>query len=219
MTSCADPGGQVHFPQPLFVRRRTVFHGLACAGALWLGTPSDLSCTVAFAVVLLGLTVRIWALSYICKDDEITATGPYAIVRHPLYVGNALMTIGLCLAANNVYATLVVVALLAPVYWATIRFEEWKLTERFGSGYTNYARRVPALVPLLRWPAQSLSLGARRRRPMKLLLHIAVTLVFLGLFVVKEDVVEYGSGVELATVWGLGIPHASSAAPGRDLGG
>ena len=49
-------------------------------------------------IAVLGILVRLWASGFVVKNKELSTTGPYGLVRHPLYTGNILMLIGYCLA-------------------------------------------------------------------------------------------------------------------------
>jgi len=168
-------------------RRRNLFHGVVYAVALWLATPSQATFLAALIVVLVGLSIRVWALTFLHKDAVLTVAGPYAMVRHPLYVGNALMTVALCLAANNFLATVLVIVVLASVYWITLRLEERRLFALFGDDYLEYRRRVPAFVPRLCWRPECWTIGPTGRNPVRILLHYSITIAFLLLFVVKDD--------------------------------
>jgi Phospholipid methyltransferase len=69
------------------------------------------------------------------------------MVRHPLYVANGIIVIGLALFMHGVIAP-VVVTVLTVVYYACIAWrEEQFLLERFGPSFREWAKRVPAMVP------------------------------------------------------------------------
>ncbi|HUT86260.1 MAG TPA: methyltransferase, partial [Elusimicrobiales bacterium] len=48
-------------------------------------------------IISLGEAIRLWASGYLKKDKELAVTGPYRIVRHPLYVGSFLIALGFTL--------------------------------------------------------------------------------------------------------------------------
>jgi len=52
--------------------------------------------------IMFGEMVRLWASGYLVKLDEVTTSGPYSIVRNPLYAGTFMMAIGLCLLSESV---------------------------------------------------------------------------------------------------------------------
>ncbi|MGQ9778865.1 MAG: methyltransferase family protein [Bacillota bacterium] len=51
----------------------------------------------ALVLVGLGMAVRLWAAGYIHKNEEVTTSGPYGLVRHPLYLGSFCLGLGLSL--------------------------------------------------------------------------------------------------------------------------
>lgn len=89
-----------------------------------------------------------WALVARTRDDhELVQTGPFAYVRHPIYVALFCYVVALAVA----YGHLASLILAVPVYWfATwmrIRHEEAILHEQFGPAYEAYAARVKRFVP------------------------------------------------------------------------
>lgn len=83
---------------------------------------------------------------------RLNISGWYSVVRHPLYLGNALMWLGVALLPRNVWA-LAVVALFFWVYYERIMLaEEAFLRDRFGEAYLEWSKRTPAFVPAFsRW--------------------------------------------------------------------
>lgn len=98
-------------------------------------------------VILIGEGVRIWSSGYLNKDRVLVQDGPYALIRHPLYLGNLLIGLGFALMTHS--WLLVVFFLLAygTIYSATIVEEEKGLGNRFGEAYTGYVRRVSRFLP------------------------------------------------------------------------
>ena len=123
---------------------------------------------VAFAGALLALTGALfaaWAKARlgrlfspqlgIQKDHSLVTTGPYAVVRHPIYLGLIDFVIGSALFWNDV-ALLAVAGILALCFAAQLRIEERFFAQHFGAEWEEYRARTPALFPRL-W-----SLGRRR---------------------------------------------------------
>ena len=69
-------------------------------------------------------------------------TGIYARTRNPIYVGDAVIYLGIAVATGSWLALLVLPALIAVMNRFVIAREERYLTERFGTAYTAYAARV-----------------------------------------------------------------------------
>jgi len=106
-----------------------------------------------------GLAVRTWAVVHLGNAftwhidpdaaDEVITTGPFAMVRHPSYVGAFFIYVG-AVCFLQAWWTLPCALVLIPIAFARrIRFEERALSERFGSGYAEYCRQVGAVIPKL----------------------------------------------------------------------
>ena len=98
------------------------------------------------AVAFVGEAIRIWAAGHLEKGREVTMSGPYRLTRHPLYLGSALIGIGLAIASANWWVAALVLSYLAVTLTAAIRTEEAHLTEKFGAAYPDYrdGRAAPA---------------------------------------------------------------------------
>lgn len=90
-----------------------------------------------------------WSLqARVLEHHELIRRGPYRIVRHPIYTGMFGMLIASALAHGH-WLGLVIASLI--YYLGTvmrIRSEEKLLREQFGSEYEEYAREVPAFIPV-----------------------------------------------------------------------
>jgi protein-S-isoprenylcysteine O-methyltransferase Ste14 len=116
------------------------------AWAFWIGA----------LITALGLLFTVWARVYLGRnwsgvvtikhDHELIDSGPYALVRHPIYTGLLVAFIGSAVARGEWRGVLAVVIAWAAL-WRKLRLEERWMTERFGEGYVAYCQRVPALVP------------------------------------------------------------------------
>jgi len=111
---------------------------------------------LAALITAAGLLFAVWARVHLARnwsgtvtikrDHELIASGPYAIVRHPIYTGLLAAFIGSAMARGEWRGVLAVLVVWA-AFWRKLRLEERWMTERFGERYTAYKRRVPALVP------------------------------------------------------------------------
>jgi protein-S-isoprenylcysteine O-methyltransferase Ste14 len=110
------------------------------------------------AMTAAGELVRLFSVHHIgvisrTRSDRLgplITTGPFRIVRNPLYVGNLLVWVGFALTARLPWAAPVIAALLLVEYHLIVRWEESRLEERYGSAYRNYVAGVPRWLP--RWP-------------------------------------------------------------------
>ncbi|MGA2372136.1 MAG: isoprenylcysteine carboxylmethyltransferase family protein [Candidatus Korobacteraceae bacterium] len=110
------------------------------------------------AITAGGLLFSVWARRHLGKnwsqavtlkeDHELITTGPYALVRHPIYTGLLLGFIG-CAVARGEWRGLIAVALVFVALWRKLRLEEKWMRAQFGASYESYSRHVAALVPYI----------------------------------------------------------------------
>lgn len=119
---------------------------LVLAGvAVTLAFASSVFCLLAVRTLGKQWTYR----ARVIEGHELIATGPYAVVRNPIYLG----MLGMILATGLVYSRwwnlLAAVVFFLIGNRIRIRAEENLLRETFGSQFDDYARRVPAFLPRL----------------------------------------------------------------------
>jgi protein-S-isoprenylcysteine O-methyltransferase Ste14 len=113
--------------------------GFLCAGvALALVRPSWVSWCAGASLAFIGELLRVWAAGHIDKGREITRSGPYRFLRHPLYVGSTLIGVGFALASRHTAVWLLTMTYLAVTLAAAVRTEERTLDERFAGAYAEY---------------------------------------------------------------------------------
>lgn len=115
------------------------------------GTAHHLMMSAAWALFIAGALVRFWATLYIGgrKSKSVIQQGPYARVRHPLYVGSFLLAISCALFLESM--TILggsVLAAFAYAFWS-IPMEERKLLRQFGDDYRRYSLSTPRFFPKL----------------------------------------------------------------------
>jgi len=124
---------------------------LPSTSLIWAGVP----------IVAAGELLRLWAVHHIgvisrTRSDRLGPlidSGPFSIVRNPLYLGNILLWVGFAVSARLLWLAPIIVLLLAFEYHAIVRWEEQLLTARIGAAYGDYTRRVPRWLPAFRVPA------------------------------------------------------------------
>lgn len=128
------------------------FH-LAGLLLLLISHPTPRSVAVGSFPVLAGLTIRSWGAGHLVKTERFTVSGPYAHVRHPLYLGSFLIAVGFALMLSGWSTN---IALAALVGWFFLyyfphkeRVEANRLEQRYGEVYARYRVAVPPLLP--RW--------------------------------------------------------------------
>lgn len=104
--------------------------------------------------VVLGAAIRSWGAGHLVKNDELTISGPYAHLRHPLYFGTLAVATGFVLMIGG-WLGLALLAIVWP--WFAIQYfprkeksESARLEAIYGEAFRAYRSAVPALWPRLR---------------------------------------------------------------------
>jgi len=123
------------------------------------GPASPLWLAAGLALCVAGQALRAWVLGQVPdgtsgQNEKLIATslnttGPYALTRNPLYLGNLGIALGLCLMAHDVWLLSIVALLFAVQYRVIIAAEERFLRDRFGAEYDAWSARVPRFWPRL----------------------------------------------------------------------
>lgn len=108
---------------------------------------NPLAATIGLSAAALGTLIRFFASGYIMKNKELAQSGPYALVRHPLYTGNILLVMGFSVASMSLWAIPLALAFFWFYYPTAIEYEDRKLHGIFGQAWEDWASRTPALVP------------------------------------------------------------------------
>lgn len=103
-----------------------------------------------------GLLFAVWARRHLGRnwsgtvtlklDHELIVTGPYGLVRHPIYTGLLLGYFGSALAVGEWRGVLAVV-IVGLALWRKLKVEERGMRQLFGDAYRRYEDRVSALIP------------------------------------------------------------------------
>ena len=97
-------------------------------------------------IIILGLTIRMYASGFVLKNKELSTTGPYAYVRHPLYTGNIIVLTGMAISNGQLWASLIALSFFWFYYPAAIEYEDRKLKELFPGSWEKWANKTPALA-------------------------------------------------------------------------
>ncbi len=129
---------------------------------------------LCLGVSTLGLLIRALTIGYTprgtsgrnTKEGQIAETlntrGIYSIVRHPLYLGNFFMWMGIILYAGTFWFVVLCMALFWLYYERIMFAEEQFIRRKFGVEYENWASKTPAFIPAFRqWKAAELSLSIK----------------------------------------------------------
>ena len=152
-------GPKATFPDvrnPIRVKNlRMRFLPLYAAGLVllfWV-RPTLLEYLAGLVAVLLGAAVRTWGAGHLVKTTSLTISGPYARMRHPLYVGTLLCGSGIAVMLGGAWA-LGVLAVFLPWFFFVYfprkeRLESERLEALYGEAFARYRSEVPALRPRL----------------------------------------------------------------------
>jgi protein-S-isoprenylcysteine O-methyltransferase Ste14 len=141
-------------------------YAIACFGRPHLGaSPSRhpalavavdvlMVCTAGASVALVAAAVRTlgrqWSFTArTIEGHELITSGPYMIVRHPIYTGMLGLLIATGLAVRHWIGLVIAIPVFVAGTVIRTRNEDTVLRESFGTQFDEYARRVPAFIPRL----------------------------------------------------------------------
>lgn len=155
-----------------------------------------------FILSLFGLSIRCITVAYVPSGtsgrntkgqiaSELNTTGIYSIVRHPLYLGNLIMILGLLLFIG-VWSFALIGMLLFWIYYERIAFaEEEFLREKFGIHYQEWAEKTPAFFPRFKnWKSPSLTFSTRELLKREYHGFLAIIASFTFLVLAREIIVR-----------------------------
>ncbi len=150
-----------------------VLVGLLLAAALlfwlWVPLPLPLPAAAALALEVVGLALfvggavvvvwarqtlgRMWGISTsrevkLLPDHQLVTSGPYRLVRHPMYFGWWAAVLGLLLIYRTWILVLLLVMSLA-VFYQRARLEDSVLAARFGAEWQRYIRQAKFIIPFI----------------------------------------------------------------------
>ncbi|MBI4550654.1 MAG: isoprenylcysteine carboxylmethyltransferase family protein [Candidatus Latescibacteria bacterium] len=127
---------------------------------LIMADPSPASLAAGGFITLAGESIRLWAVGYAGSATRtrhvgasvLITNGPYAYVRNPIYDGNFILSLGLCIMAWAwmPYMLLVFVLAFGIQYGLIVSLEEAHLRAAFPVEYGRYAAHVPRFLPNIR---------------------------------------------------------------------
>jgi protein-S-isoprenylcysteine O-methyltransferase Ste14 len=112
----------------------------------WLVLPADILATAGLAYAVWGLAYLRRSFSIIPEARRLVTGGPYALSRHPVYLGEIVTAIGVNLATAGLPSALAVFYFVICEV-LRMRWEEGVLARAFPDEYPAYAERVPRYAP------------------------------------------------------------------------
>jgi protein-S-isoprenylcysteine O-methyltransferase Ste14 len=133
--------------------------------------------------------------------DALNVSGLYSVVRHPLYLGNYLIGLGLCLLPRAWYLPLLYTLAFVLYYERIVFVEEAFLLRRFGDAFRRWAEAVPGFFP--RWTGyQPAALPFSWRAALRREFYgISATVILFGLAQGLKAIAA-GGGWRVSPVWG-----------------
>ncbi len=136
-----------------------IFDPLIFGPLLWRIFPAGVAIdSIGFVIILSGLGFAVWARLHLgrywsarivlAEDHQLIETGPYRLVRNPIYLGGLVAVFGTAVVEGEVRGVLAIVLVLI-AFLRKIKLEERWLRERFGPKYMEYQRKVKALIPFM----------------------------------------------------------------------
>jgi protein-S-isoprenylcysteine O-methyltransferase Ste14 len=114
---------------------------------------------VGMALVAIGLLIRVHSILTLkqyftysvakVENQKIVETGLYKFIRHPGYLGQSIIFIGLSTSTSNWLSILVMMLPITLGYLYRIRVEERFMLEQLGKDYSDYQRRTKSIIPTL----------------------------------------------------------------------
>jgi len=164
-----------------------------------------------FLISLLGLSVRVLTVGTVPRGtsgrstkspraDVLNTTGMYSTVRHPLYLGNYLMALGISLFPRS-WALPIILSLAFILHYERVIWEEEKYLEsKFGDKFRAWATKVPIIIPRFRNyqpPGLSFCWKAALKREFYGLFGITVAFLNLDIF---GDLIVY-ERIQFDLIW------------------
>jgi protein-S-isoprenylcysteine O-methyltransferase Ste14 len=154
-------------------------------------------------VSILGMVVRFMVIGFVPKGtsgrntrqqvaNTLNVSGMYSLVRHPLYLGNFLISLGIVMFVE-VWWFVLIYMLAFWIYYERIMFaEEEYISEKFGESYLKWSENTPAFIPKFSgWKSSSLHFSVKNiiKREISGFLAIIVSFTLLDFI---EDIISTG---------------------------
>ena len=122
---------------------------------LYFARPNSPYFFLGIVLIVIGEIIRLRSVSFAGGEtrtmnvgaSSICKSGPYSIVRNPLYIGNMMIYIGFAFVSGSVYVVTITFAYFFIQYSLIISLEEEALEVKFGDEYITYKKLVPSILP------------------------------------------------------------------------
>ena len=127
---------------------------------LLLAKPLPTLFWIGFTLSFMGELLRLWACGYLHKNAELAVSGPYAHLKHPLYMGTFLGFLGLLIAVSGpnppgIYLCLIGIPFFLLVFFTYYlpkknKTEKERMLKYFGEDFIRWDSEVPDFIPRLK---------------------------------------------------------------------
>jgi hypothetical protein len=168
---------------------------------------------ICFAVSILGMGFRGMAVGYAAPGtsgrnratqiaDHLNQTGPYSVVRHPLYVGNIVMTLGIVMLLRSPLAAICALLVYLWLYERIIAAEEGFLAEKYGNQYEEWAARTPFLIPnFAKWVRSDRKFSWKYAVRSEVYSLASISISFFALITIRDRVLTGKWDVDKLWMW------------------
>jgi protein-S-isoprenylcysteine O-methyltransferase Ste14 len=175
---------------------------------------------ICLCISLLGLVVRVCTIGYAPSGTSgrntrkqvanvLNTAGMYSLVRHPLYLGNYLITLGIALYFHTWWMLLIVTCVYALYYKRIMFAEEAYLRARFGDQFQTWAARTPAILPRVHgWQEPELPFSWRTVLRREYTGLFGIVAVFVLLEVAGDSLAEQRLRIDWPWIWLLACTGA-----------
>lgn len=116
---------------------------------------------LCLGVSLVGLAIRVMTIAFRFQGtsgrntrrqvaENLNTTGIYSVVRHPLYLGNFFMSLGIGMLVHSLWFLIVFIGVYWLYYERIMYAEEQFLRKKFGEKYLQWASKTPSFIPTFR---------------------------------------------------------------------
>nr|WP_299342439.1 isoprenylcysteine carboxylmethyltransferase family protein [Allomuricauda sp.] len=168
---------------------------------------------ICLIVCLLGFFIRVKTVGHTPANtsgrntrqgqvaDELNTTGMYSLVRHPLYLGNFFMWLGIAMLVQNLWFIIAFVLLYTLYYERIMYAEEMYLIDKFKQDYTEWSCRTPAFVPKIKSYQQAKYPFNWKKVLKKEKNGFVAIFILIWVFEWSGDAVEHGIAFFELSVW------------------
>jgi len=164
---------------------------------LWTAEATVFSATLGLLLLIFGELFRVYAVAFIgsvsrtrntsSAGANLISSGPFGMMRNPLYVGNFFITVGIAVFGGVWWVVFIGAAAFIFQYHCIVKYEEELLKKKFGEEYLQFMKDVPAWIPkklpslaTLEWPETFSPALKSEKRTLTTIVIMVVALVLLA---------------------------------------